>query len=375
MPQDPYSVLGVPRDATADQIKSAYRKLARQYHPDVNPGNPEAEEKFKEVSTAYAVLSDPDKRARFDQFGLTEDQPSGNPGDYFGGGGFADIFGMMEEMFAGGGRTSRRSSGRDGEDHRVEVTVNLEELLTPSEKGLTYKRMAGCSTCHGSGAAPGTSPTSCGACGGTGVVTRMQQTILGSIRTTSTCGVCQGTGKTIAEPCPTCKGRGLEVVTEKLSVTIPSGVEDGTALRVPGKGSDGVGGGRPGDLYVVVHVPEDPRFERHGRDLVTTYKATFAQAVIGDTVQIQGLSGPIDTSLEPGTQPGSHIRLRGEGLPRVNGTSRGDLIVICEISVPTKVTEAEAQLLRQFAEMRGEPMPQGVGSQGFLGGLFGKKKK
>jgi molecular chaperone DnaJ len=195
------------------------------------------------------------------------------------------------------------------------------------------------------------------------------------MRTTTPCGQCQGTGQIIETPCPTCRARGLELTTEKLTVTIPAGVEDESALRVTGKGSDGTGGGRPGDLYVVVNVAHDPRFDRHGRDLLTHYDMTFAQAVIGDTVQVEGLNGPIDASIGPGTQPGAQVRVKGEGLPRLNGTSRGDLVVQFNLAVPKKLGENETELLRKFAELRGEPMPKGPEATGFLGGLFGKKKK
>ncbi|MBS1715888.1 MAG: molecular chaperone DnaJ [Armatimonadetes bacterium] len=376
MSQDPYSVLGVSRDASADEIKSAYRKLARQYHPDVNPDNPDAEEKFKEVSAAYAVLSDPEKRSRFDQTGLTDDAPSG-PGDFYGAGGagFGDLFGMMEEAFFGGQGRGRRSTGRDGDDHRVDVTLNLEEVLSGTDKLVSFRRLASCGTCGGNGAAPGTSPETCRTCQGSGVVTRMQQTILGSIRTTVTCGTCNGAGKSIATPCTNCHGRGLETVTEKLTVTVPAGIEDGQTLRLGGQGSDGTQGGAKGDLYVVVHVPEDPRFDRQGRTLTTRYPLTFAQAVIGDHVTVQGLTGDLKVDVEPGTQPGAHVRIKGEGLPKLHGGSRGDLYVQFEVKVPKKVSDKESDLLRQFAELRGEPIPSGPEKAGFMGGLFGKKKK
>jgi len=299
-----------------------------------------------------------------------------NPGDFFqGGAGFADIFGMMEEAFGFGGRGGRRSSGRDGEDHRTEVRVTLQEILGPVEKTLTYKRMTRCTTCDGSGAAPGTSPVTCGVCGGSGQVTRLQQTILGSIRTTTTCGTCQGSGQAITTACETCRGRGLELTTEKLTVTIPAGVEDESALRVTGKGSDGTGGGRPGDLYVVVDIANDRRFERHGRDVLTHFDMTYAQAVIGDTVEVEGLTGPLEAPIAAGTQPGSQVRIKGEGLPRLHGSSRGDMVVQFNLAVPKKLGEAELEHLRKFAEMRGEPMPKGPEPSGFLGGLFGKKKK
>lgn len=195
------------------------------------------------------------------------------------------------------------------------------------------------------------------------------------MRTSMPCNVCGGAGRTISDPCPNCKGRSLESVSEKLTVTIPAGVEDGTALRVGGKGSDGLGLGRPGDLYVVVRVANDPKFERHGRDLVTVIKANFAQVVLGDEVEMDGLTGVIKTELEPGTSHGSVIRIKGEGLPRVNGTNRGDLLARVEITIPKKLNDEQADLLRKFAELRGERVPLGPQGSGFLGGLFGKKKK
>lgn len=375
MSADPYGVLGVPRDASADQIKSAYRKLARQYHPDVNPNNPEAEEKFKEVSAAYAILSDAEKKARYDQFGVTDDSAGAAGADFFNGGaGFGDLFGMMEEAFFGGGR-QRRGGPRDGEDHRAEVHVSLLDVLNGAEREVSYRRMATCTACHGSGAAEGTTPETCATCSGSGSVTRIQQTILGSMRTTTPCPTCQGSGKTIANPCPVCKGKGLELQSTKITVTIPPGIEDETALRVGGRGSDGTQGGRPGDLYVIVNVKDDRRFERHGRDLLTSFGVTYAQAVLGDTVQIEGLTGPVDVVVDQGTQPGSRVRVKGEGLPRINSSARGDLVVQFDLAVPKKVTEAEAELLRQFAAARNEPVPKGVEPSGFLGGLFGKKKK
>ncbi len=373
MATDPYGVLGVPRDASADEIKSAFRKLARQYHPDVNPNDPTAEDKFKEVSAAYEILSDPQKRARYDQFGVTDDQQGGGPGgDFFQDVGVGDIF---EAFFGGMGGQRRRTNGVDGEDVRAEVVLQLKDVLQSSERKFTYRRNAKCSTCGGNGARPGTQPVTCGTCQGQGVVGRVQQTILGSIRTQTTCPTCQGTGRSIPDPCPTCRARGREAVTAELTVTIPAGIEEGTTLRVGGKGSDGIGMGRPGDLYVTVHVAEDSRFEREGRDLFASLDLTFAQAAIGDTVTIEGLTGPVELSVEAGTQPGATKRVKGEGVPKLNGGPRGDLVVEFGVLVPKRLSAEEADLLREFARKRGEPVPEGPSGGGFLGGLFGKKKK
>ncbi|MCW5937414.1 MAG: molecular chaperone DnaJ [Fimbriimonadaceae bacterium] len=373
MAKDLYETLGVARGASADEIKSAYRRLARQYHPDVNREDPNAEEKFKEVTAAYEVLSDDSKRARYDQFGVTEDQPAGPGADFFQDVGFGDIF---EAFFGGGGMGGRRSrTGQDGDDVRADATISLQDVLSGIEREITYRRLAVCSVCSGSGAAPGTSPTTCGTCGGHGVVSRVQQTILGSVRTQTTCPTCQGKGSTIASPCQNCRGRGVEPQTETLSVTIPAGVDDGSTLRVTGRGNMGVNGGVDGDLYIVVHVAEHDHFDRDGRDLHTGIDLTFAQAALGDKVTINGLTGPLEVAVQAGTQPGATVRLRGEGLPKLNGGHRGDLIVQLNVVVPGKLKPEEAQLLRQFAELRGEPIPSESGSGGFLGGLFGKKKR
>lgn len=368
--KDPYAVLGVARDAGADEIRSAYRRIARQYHPDVNPDNPEAEEKFKEASQAYAVLSDEEKRARFDQTGSVDDVASQ---DFYQNVDFSDLF----EAFMGGFGTSARASrsaGRNGEDLRAEVTLDLLDVLTGVERPVSYRRMGKCKVCEGSGAAPGTVPETCQTCSGRGMVTRIQDTFIGSIRTSTTCPACNGAGKTIKTPCENCKGRGLEVVDENISVSVPPGIEDGMTLRVSGRGSDGVGQGVAGDLYVVVHVNQDKRFVRNGSDLHTQLDLTFPQVALGDKVKVQGLTDKIDLQVKAGTQPGQEFRLKGEGLPRLHGAARGSLYVHARVQVPTKVGEVEAELLRKYAEASGGPVPKGEDG-GFLGALFGKKKK
>src|SRR5690349_9504147 len=298
--KDPYAVLGVTRDASADDIKSAYRKLARQYHPDVNPDNPEAEEKFKEASQAYAVLSDQEKRARFDQTGSMEDVPNQ---DFFQNVDFSDLFGTF---FGGFGTSSRasRSAGWDGEDLRAEVSVTLLDVLTGVAIPVEYRRMARCTTCSGSGAAPGTQPETCRSCEGRGMVTRVQETFLGSFRTSTVCPDCRGEGRVIKDACPECKGRRLVTVDAAIEVNVPAGIDDGMTLRVSGRGSDGVGIGSPGDLYVVVHLQRDPRFVRQGSDLLTTLELTYPQVALGDKVKIAGLTDDVEIEIKPGTQPG-----------------------------------------------------------------------
>lgn len=362
---DPYSTLGVSRSATPDEIKSAYRKLARQYHPDVNPGNAEAEEKFKEISQAYAILGDPEKRARYDQTGSVDEQ-SFNGGDFFGGGGFGDLF----EAFFGGGQAPRaRGGARDGEDIRAQVIVELIDVLESSEKPVKFRRSARCEVCQGMGTSDGSRPTNCPDCRGTGMVTAVRQTMLGSIRTSTPCPRCRGEGIVIENPCSNCRGEGVTPKSEELLVTIPAGIEGGQTLRVAGQGSDGVRGGSTGDLYVTVHVAEDKRFIREGRNLATEIEITFAQAALGDSIEVEALTEAIEVTIEPGTQPGDTFRIKNHGLPRLGGGPRGDLYVQTLIKIPKKTTPAEANLLKEYAELRGEPIPQGPGKPA---GIFEK---
>lgn len=365
---DPYAVLGVQRDASQDDIRAAYRRLARQYHPDVNPDNPEAEEKFKEASQAYSVLSDEEKRARFDQTGSLDDA--------VGSGGYQNVdFSDLFEAFMGGfGGQRQRSVGRHGEDLRADVTLDLIDVLNETERDISFKKMARCSRCDGGGAEPGTKAETCAQCKGQGAVGRIQQTFIGSIRTSVTCNVCGGEGRIIRNLCTQCKGRCLETVPVELEIKVPAGIEDGMTLRVSGKGSDGLGAGSPGDLYVVVHVKTDARFERNGTELFSKIELTFPQVALGDQVEIAGLTGPLDLVVPRGTQPGHEFRFKGEGLPRVHGGSRGSLIVRTKVSVPKKVSEAEESLLREYAELTGGPIPHGD-EGGILSGIFGKKKK
>lgn len=373
--QNPYEVLGVSRSASADEIKSAYRRLARRYHPDVNPDDKSAEDKFKEVSNAYGILSDPDKRSRFDQYGVTDDQMGGGPGaDFFAGGagGIGDIFEMFFGAGAGGGGGRRRTAAVDGDDLRADVFLSLKEVLTGLTREVEIERNSECSACNSTGVEGGGQAPTCTNCNGGGVVATIKNTFLGQVRTQTVCPRCSGTGTMITNPCKKCSGKGVNRVTESVSVNIPAGVETGSTIHMPGHGSDGVRGGRPGDLYVVLHVQEDGPFVRRGQHLLTGFDVTVSQAILGDTVHIDGIESELELEIPSGSQPGQQVVLKGQGLPPIHGGRRGDLVVELNVTIPNKVSEAEADLIRQFAELRGELVPKGKG--GFLDGLFGKKK-
>ncbi|HWD39643.1 MAG TPA: molecular chaperone DnaJ [Fimbriimonas sp.] len=365
--RDPYEVLGVSRSAGADEIKSAYRRLARRYHPDVNPNDPTAEEHFKEVGEAYSILSDPDKKDRFDRFGTVDQQQM--QGDVFGG--FSDLF---DVFFGAGQQGGRRSRGRDGSDLRYDLQLTMLDVVNGAQREIEVERMAECDSCHGSGVEGGKKPETCPTCKGQGVVSAVRNTFLGQVRTQTTCSTCQGTGTLIKDPCKVCRGAGVTPRTEKVTLTVPPGFETGATMHLPGQGNDGSGGGRPGDLYVVLHVQDDKRFERRGQTLFTNLDLTFAQAALGDQLEIEGIEGPIEVSIPAGTQPGTRIPVKGAGLPPLHGGRRGDLMVLATVKIPERLSEAEAKLVRDFAELRGEDVPKGAERGGILGGLFGKKR-
>jgi molecular chaperone DnaJ len=366
---DPYEVLGVARGASADEIKSAYRRLARRYHPDVNPGDGEAEDKFKEIGAAYSVLSDPDRRARYDQFGSLDDQPQ-DPFFGGGGGGFNDLFDMF--FGAGMGQQRKRGLARDGDDIQASVSLTLKDVLTGLHTEITVGRMEECDLCGGNGSEGGKPPETCGNCKGSGVISAIRNTFIGQVRTQTSCPTCGGTGALIKNPCSKCRGRGVNPVEAKVMLNVPAGVESGQTMQVPGQGNDGVAGGRPGDLYVSIYIEDDKRFQRQGVNLFTSLELGFAQAALGDTVEIDGVDGPVTLEVGAGTQPGSRIVARGAGVPPLHGGRRGDLIVTTTVKVPTKVNEAQAKLIRELAEVSGERVPEG--QKGILGSLFGKKK-
>ena len=355
--RDYYDILGVPRSASAEEIKKAYRRLARKHHPDVNPNDDGAEARFKEINEAYEVLSDPEKREMYDRFGhaaVSGGVPG--PGDYgftvdFGG--FGDIFDMF---FGTGGRqtTRERPAAERGSDLRYDVELTLEEAATGVDRNVRITGYAACSTCGGSGAAVGSRPETCPTCHGTGRVRQQQQTFFGSQVLISTCPRCGGEGRIISHPCVECGGQGRVRRTTQRVVHIPAGVDDGTRIRVPGEGEAGLRGGPPGDLYVITHIKPHPVFERRGDDIWCEKSVTFTQAALGATIKVRTLEGEENLHIAEGTQNGEIYTLRGKGMPNPRGAGRGDLNVVVKIQTPTGLSEEQKKLLRQFAEMRGE---------------------
>jgi molecular chaperone DnaJ len=343
--RDYYEVLGVSRDASEQEIKSAYRKLALQYHPDRNPNNPDAEERFKECSEAYAILADAEKRAAYDRYGHAGIAGAGmggfDPnifqdfteifGDFFG---FGDLF--------GGAR--RRGRGQRGADLREDLTLEFEEAVFGKETQVTLRRHEPCEACRGSGMAAGKAPVNCRSCGGRGQV-RFQQ---GFFTMARTCPTCQGVGTVITDPCPKCKGEGRLLRQRTVDAKIPAGVEDGTRIRFSGLGEAGVFGGPPGDLYLVLQVKEHPLFEREGSDLHCVLPVSFAQAALGTEIQVATLDGEHTLKVPEGTQSGTTMRVRGKGVPVLNGHGRGDLFVEVRVQTPSKLSKRQRELLQEL---------------------------
>ncbi|HHH40567.1 MAG TPA: molecular chaperone DnaJ [Chloroflexi bacterium] len=355
--RDYYEVLGVSRTASQEEIKKAYRRLARQYHPDVNK-SPDAEARFKEINEAYEVLGDPEKRAAYDRFGHAGLGGQGMP-DFsdFGLGGLGEIF---EEFFGFGmGGRSRRRGPRRGEDLRVDLTLTFEEAVFGCEKQVRVNRYAPCPLCHGTGAEPGTNPVRCNTCGGVGEVRRVQQSILGSFVNVTTCPTCGGTGEVIPIPCRRCRGNKQVQVTRTLTVKIPAGVDDGTQIRLAGEGEPGTHGGPPGNLYVVLRVQPHPYFRRRNDDLILELPINVAQAALGDRITIPTLEGEEEIRIPPGTQTGQIFRLRGRGVPHLRRNGRGDLLIITHVVVPTQLTAEQRALFEKLAQTLGrESIPQ-----------------
>lgn len=355
--RDYYEVLGVSKGASDDELKKAYRVLAKKYHPDMNPGDKEAEVKFKEASEAYAVLSDPDKRRQYDQFGHSAFD-GGAGGFDFSGMDMGDIFGdLFGDLFGGGGRSRRSNNGpMKGANVRTSVRITFEEACFGTEKELDLNLKDECNTCHGTGAKPGTSPETCSKCGGKGQVVYTQQSLFGMVRNVQTCPDCHGTGKMIKDKCSNCHGTGYINSRKKIKVTIPAGIDNGQSVRIRDKGEPGVNGGPRGDLLVEVVVSRHPVFQRSDMDIYSTAPITFAQAALGGDVKINTVDGDVMYTVKPGTQTDTRVRLRGKGVSSLRNKSvRGDHYVTLVVQVPTKLTGEQKDLLEAFdRSMRGE---------------------
>lgn len=361
--RDYYEVLGVEKTATAEEIKKAYRKKAIQYHPDKNPGDKEAEEKFKEAAEAYDVLSDADKKARYDRFGHAGVDGSAGGGGGFGGFSMDDIFSRFGDIFGsafGGGFGGAFSSGgfggnargravRRGSDIRIRVKLNLSEIAHGADKVVKINKLKQCPTCNGKGAASDADIKTCPTCKGSGMVTRVQQTFLGQMQTSSPCPTCGGEGTIVAHPCAACKGEGVVKGAEEISFTIPKGVEEGMQLTVEGKGNAAKRGGVNGNLLVVIEEEPHPELQRDGNDLIYTLFISMADAALGTDVEVPTVDGKVRIKIEPGTQSGRMLRLRGKGLPQLNSYSSGDLLVSVQVWTPKKLSREEKQMFTQMS--------------------------
>lgn len=379
--RDYYEVLGVSKGASDDEIKKAYRKLAKKYHPDMNPGDKEAEAKFKEVNEAYSILSDKEKRARYDQFGHAGVDPNygaGGPGGGFGGFDMGDIdlgdifgsfFGGGFGGFGGGGQ--RRNGPQKGESLRANLTITFEEAAFGCEKEINLNRTEECDACHGSGCEPGTTAETCPDCRGTGVVRVQQRTGGFAFSSTAPCSRCRGTGKIIHSPCKSCGGSGSVKKSKRITVTIPAGIDDGQAISLRGQGNAGKNGGPAGDLIVGVRVKPHPQFRRDGTTVLYEQPVSFFQAAMGAELEIPTIDGKVKYTLPAGTQPGTTFRLRGKGIPELRGRGRGDQYVTVRVQVPTSLNSEQKEALRAFAQTMGEDLPEESGLKGF----FDKRKK
>jgi molecular chaperone DnaJ len=357
-----YEILEVDPTCSQEELKRAYRRLARQYHPDANGADAAAEARFKEISQAYEILSDPERRANYDRFGA-DVGAGGNP---FGAGSVQDIF----DMFFGnmGAQRPGRRGPQPGPDAEVSLEITLEEAAFGATRQVTVTLPQRCDVCGGSGCAPGTSPVTCEECQGLGEVRRVRNSILGQMVTSQFCARCQGMGTRIESPCPTCRGEGRRTHSATLSVQIPAGVEQGSTMRLADRGPAGLRGGANGRLFVHLRVAADERFERQGDDLHHEARITFAQAVFGATIEVPTLRGSASIEVEPGSQNGAVHRLRHEGVEHLHGRGRGDLFVHLVVDVPTELDETSADLLRQWAEHRGESVAESSG------GLFRRRR-
>lgn len=361
--RDYYEVLGVTKSASADEIKKAYRKLSKQYHPDINK-EAGADEKFKEIAEAYEVLSDPQKKSRYDQFGH-QDPGAGGFGGGGGFGGFDDIF---SSFFGGGGRRDPNAP-RKGDDLQYRMNISFMDAVFGKETEIEIPKEENCTTCSGTGAKPGSDVTTCGTCGGVGEVNQAVDTPFGRMMNRTTCRTCRGEGKIIKDKCTTCHGAGKVKVRKKIKVTIPAGVDDGQQLRVSGQGEPGFNGGPSGDLYIVFRVSNHEHFERDGDDIYYELHITFAQAALGDELEVPTVHGKVKLRIPAGTQSNTQMRLKGKGVKNVHGYGQGDQHVIIKVQTPKDLSERQKELLREFAEISGD-IPEEHGSS-----LFDRIKK
>ena len=374
--RDYYEVLGVNSEASADEIKKAYRGLAKKYHPDMNPGDKEAEVKFKEVNEAYDVLSDEDKRAKYDQFGHAAFDPAaGGGGGYGGFGGFGSDFDfgdIFSSFFGGGGSTrSSRDSSVPGEDVAARIVITFDEAVSGCKKEITFARIEECPDCSATGAAKGTKPETCQTCKGSGRVTVQQQTMLGYMQTQRACQSCRGTGKIIKTPCKNCNGKGYIKINKKLEVTIPAGIDTMQRIILRGQGSAGRNGGRAGDLIIEVIVREHKIFTREGNNVYCEVPISFATAALGAEIDIPTLGGKTEKYTIPeGTQTGTRFTLRGKGMPDVNSKRKGDLVITVVVETPKGLSAEQKKLLREFSASLGEE--NNGNQQGFFKKMFGK---
>jgi len=371
---DYYDLLGVSRDADADTLKRAYRRLARQYHPDINK-DPGAEDRFKEIGRAYEVLSDPQTRARYDQFGEAGLGGAAGMPDMGDMGGFADLFETFFSGFGGApGGGPRRRGPRQGDDLRLDLTITFQEAVSGIEKEVQIRHLETCSTCKGSGAKAGSGPTTCPTCGGAGQVRRATRTPFGSFTQVAACPTCEGSGEVIADPCGACGGQGLQQVRKKLRINIPAGVDSGTRLRVASEGNAGQRGGPAGDLYVFLSVQPHPHLRRDGINVQSEVTLNYLQAILGDTIEVETVDGHEQLTIPPGTQPGAVLSLQGKGIPRLgNPVARGNHLFTVKVQLPTRITEHERELLEELAghhTRKGDKHPH---KSGLFGGLFGHR--
>ena len=359
--RDYYEVLGLQKGAGEDEIKSAFRKMAMKYHPDRNPGDKSAEEKFKEVNEAYSILSDPDKKQKYDQFGFAGVDPNAGfgGGSSFGGfggfgsggfGGFEDIFNMFGGGFGGSYGGSRRNGPQRGADIQKRMTISFNEAVFGAKKEIRLTKDVVCEDCGGSGAAPGTSKKTCPVCGGSGQVRTVQNTMLGQMQSVRPCSNCGGTGQVVEKPCPKCSGTGRVRKTVNLNVDIPAGIDDDQVITLRGQGQPGTNGGPQGDLYIIINVTPHEMFERIGDDLKLTVPITFTQAALGDDITVPGIKEKLSCKIPAGTQPGTVLRMKGKGVPNVRTGRPGDLYVEVTVEIPTKLTGAQKDLIKQFGE-------------------------